>query len=64
MSKSLVPQKDLIRRNIHDKYKSSSTHCSKVIRKVKNFKKWVKPQGQGHRVKNNVPKVVSYHWEY
>ena len=32
---------------------SSSTHCSKVISKVKIFKKWVKLQGQGHRVKNN-----------
>ena len=35
------------------KYHSSSTHCSKVIRKVKVFKKWVKLQGQGHKVKNN-----------
>ena len=36
------------------KYQSSSTHCSKVISKVKDFfKKWVKLQGQGHSVKNN-----------
>ena len=35
------------------KYQSSNTHCSKVISKVKVFKKWVKLQGQGHRVKNN-----------
>ena len=35
------------------KYQSSSTHCSKVITKVKNFKKWVILQGQGHRVINN-----------
>ena len=35
------------------KYQSSSTHCSKVISKVKVFKKWVKLLGQGHRVKNN-----------
>ena len=34
-------------------YESSSTHCSKVISKVKVFQKWVKLQGQGHRVKNN-----------
>ena len=46
-------QKDLITRNIHVKYQSSSTYCSKVISKVKDFKKWVKLQGQGHRVKNN-----------
>ena len=35
------------------KYQSSSTHCSKVICKVKVFKKYVKLKGQGHRVKNN-----------
>ena len=35
------------------KYQSSSTHNSKVISKVKVFKKWAKLQGQGHRVKNN-----------
>ena len=33
------------------KYQSSSTHCSKVISKVKVFEKWIKRQG--HRVKNN-----------
>ena len=37
----------------HVKYQNSSTHCSKVISKVKDFKKWVKLQSQGHRVKNN-----------
>ena len=46
-------QKDLITRDIHVKYQSSSTHCSKVISKVKDLKKWVKLQGQGHRVKIN-----------
>ena len=46
-------QKDLITRDIHVKYQSSSTHCSKVISKVKDFKKWVKLLGQSHRVKNN-----------
>ena len=46
-------QKDLITREIHVKYQSSSTHYSKVISKVKVFRKWVKLQGQGHRVKNN-----------
>ena len=38
---------------IHVKYQSSSTHSSKIISKVKVFKKWVKLQGQGHRVKKN-----------
>ena len=46
-------QKDLIKRDIHVKYQSYSTQCSKVISKVKVFQKWVKLQGQGHRVKNN-----------
>ena len=32
-------QKDLIKRDIHVKYQSPSTHYSKVIRKVKVFKK-------------------------
>ena len=32
-------QKDLITRNIHVKYQSSRTHCSKGIYKVKVFKK-------------------------
>ena len=45
--------KGLITRNTHVKYQISSTHCSKVISKVKVFKKWVKLQGQGYRVKNN-----------
>ena len=36
------PRKGLITRNIHVKYQSSSTHCSKVISNVKIFKKWVK----------------------
>ena len=44
--------KDLITRNIHVKYQSSSTYCSKVISKVKNFERQVKLQGQGHKVKN------------
>ena len=39
-------QKDFITMNIHVKYQSSSTHCSKVISKVKVFfKKKVKFQG-------------------
>ena len=33
------------------KYQSSRTHYSKVISKVKVFKKWVKLKGHGHRVK-------------
>ena len=49
----------IFKRNIN---LSSSTHYSKDIGKVKVFKKmcqtpfkkkWVKLQGQGHRVKNN-----------
>ena len=51
--KIIVPRKGLVTRNIHLKYQSSSFHCSKVINKVKVFKKWVKLQGQGHRLKNN-----------
>ena len=35
------------------KYQSSSTNCTKLISKVKSYQKWVKRQGQGHRVKNN-----------
>ena len=31
---------------------SSSTHCSKVISKVKVLRNQIKLQGQGHRVKN------------
>ena len=46
-------QKDLITGNIHEKYQSPSTLCLKVISKVNVFKKWVKLQGQGYRVKNN-----------
>ena len=34
------------------KYQSSSTHCSKVIGKVKAFKKGVNLPGQGLKVKN------------
>ena len=44
------PQKGLITGKIHVIYQSSSTHCLKDISKVKVFKKWVKLQGQGHRV--------------
>ena len=49
----MEPKKGLITRDTHVKYQSSSTYCSKVICKVEVFKKWVKPQGQGHMVKNN-----------
>ena len=38
------------------KYQSSSTHCLKVISKVKIFKTWVKLLGQGHRVKKWDPR--------
>ena len=51
--KSWYPQKGLITRNTQVKYQSSCNHGSKIISKVKVFKKWVKFQGQGHRVNNN-----------
>ena len=41
------------KKDIHVKYQTSRTHCSKVISKVKVFKKWVKLHSQGHRVNNN-----------
>ena len=44
----MVPPKGLITRNTNVKYQSFSTHFSKVINKVKVFKKWIKLQGQGH----------------
>ena len=37
--KKMKPQKGLLTRNTHVKYQSSSTHCSKVIRKGRVFKK-------------------------
>ena len=49
---------------IHEKYKSSRTHCSEVISKVKVFKKWVNLKGQGHSVKNNETTERSYDKEY
>ena len=40
-------QKDLITGNIHEKYKSSCTHCSKVISKVQVFKQnWSNSKGK------------------
>ena len=35
------------------KYQSSSTQYSKVMSKVKGFRKWVKLQGHAQRVKKN-----------
>ena len=54
-------KKNLITRDTHVNYQSSSNPCSKVISKVKVFKKWDKLQGQGQRVKINGTqrKVVS-----
>ena len=52
-SKDLVPTKRSYHKEYSCGYRSSSTHCSKVIRKVMVFKKWIKLQGQGHRVINN-----------
>ena len=56
--KIIETQKGLITRKTGVKYQSSSTHCLKVISMVKVLKKWVKLQGQGHRVKNN-----DTHWK-
>ena len=44
--------KGLVTSNMHMKYKSPITYHSKDMAKVKVFKKWVKLQGQGHKVKN------------
>jgi hypothetical protein len=41
-----------VTRNMHMKYKSPITYHSKDMAKVRVFKKWVKLQGQGHKVKN------------
>ena len=55
MSRSKIKylQKDLITRDTHVKNQSSSTHYSKVISKIKVFKKYVNLSGQGHKVKHN-----------
>ena len=58
------PLKGFITRNTHVKYQCSSTHCSRVISNVKVFKKWVKLQGQGHRVKNNGTQEKNTHVKY
>ena len=57
----MVPTERSYHKEYSCEYQSSSTRCSKVISKFKVFKKWVKLQGQGHRVKNNGPsgKVLS-----
>jgi hypothetical protein len=54
--------KGLVTSNMHMKYKSSITYHSKDMAKVTVFKKWVKLQGQGHKVKNfgTNRKVLSY----
>jgi hypothetical protein len=44
--------KGLVTRNMHMKYESPITYHSKDMAKVKVFKKWVKLQGQGHKVKH------------
>jgi hypothetical protein len=43
--------KGLVTRNMRMKYKSPIIYHSKDMAKVKVFKKWVKLQGQGHKVK-------------
>jgi hypothetical protein len=44
--------KGLVTSNKHMKYRSPITYHSKDMAKVKVFKKWIKLQGQGHKVKN------------
>jgi hypothetical protein len=52
-SKILVPRERSCHRNIHLKYILSTIIChSKDMANVKVFEKWVKLQGQGHKVKN------------
>jgi hypothetical protein len=43
----------LVTRNMYMKYKSSLSYHSKDMVNVEVFGKWVKPQGQGHKVKNH-----------
>jgi hypothetical protein len=43
----------LVTSNMRMKYKSPITYHSKDMTKVKVFKKWVKLQRQGHKVKNH-----------
>jgi hypothetical protein len=47
--------------NTHMKYKSPITYHSKDMAEIKDFKKWIKLQGQGHKVKNysTIRKVLS-----
>jgi hypothetical protein len=46
------PGKGLVTRNTHIKYESPITDHSEDMANVKVFEKWVKLQGQGHKVKN------------
>ena len=46
--------KDLVIKNTQVKHESPSSFGMKVIANVKVFQKWVKFQGQGHKVKNYV----------
>ena len=48
------PRKGLITRNTHVKYQSSSTHCSKVISKVKVSETRTELQNE-RQDKNNMP---------
>ena len=43
--------KGLVTSNMHMKYKSPITYHSQDMAKVIDFKKWVKLQGHGHKVK-------------
>ena len=63
-SKIMATQKGLITGNIHVKYQNSNTHCSKSISKIKVFKKWVKLQGQGNKVKNYGLITGNFHVKY
>jgi hypothetical protein len=47
---TMSKQKGLVIRNIHMKYEIPITCQSKDMVNVKDFKKWVKLQGQSHKV--------------
>jgi hypothetical protein len=51
-SKIWYQEKGLVTRNTHMKYESPITCHSEDMANVNVFEKWVKLQGQGHKVKN------------
>ena len=64
-SKDKYLQQDLITRDIHLKYQSSSTHCSKVNSKVKVFLIMGQtPRSSSQGKKIMVPLERSFHKKY